>query len=58
MSAEEVAKAEQAAAQNLVTESVSELNDISNVLSDLTDAGVALTAEDVCRLPLEPKTAT
>ena len=53
MSAEEAAEAEQAAAQNLVTESVSALNDVANVLSGLTDAGVALTAEDVCRLPLE-----
>jgi len=57
MSAEEAAEAEQAAAQNLVTESVSALNDVANVLSGLTDAGVALTAEDVCRLPLESKTA-
>jgi hypothetical protein len=57
MSAEEAAEAEQAAAQNLVTESVSALNDVANVLSGLTDAGVALTAEDVCRLLLESKTA-
>ena len=58
MSAEEEAKAEQAAAQNLVKSAASALNDVANVLSGLTDAGVALTAEDVWRLPLESKTAT
>lgn len=58
MSAEEAAKAEQAAAQNLVSESVDALKDVANVLAGLTGAGVALTAEDVRRLPLEPKTTT
>ena len=58
MSAEEAARAEQEAAQELVTESVNALNEVANVLSGLTEAGAALTAEDVCRLPLESMTAS
>lgn len=58
MSAEEAARAEQEAAQALVTESVDALNEVANVLSGLTEAGAALTAEDVCRLPLESMAAS
>ena len=58
MSAEEAAKAEQEEAQKLVEDSVNALNNVANVLSGLTEAGAALTAEDVCRLPLESVTAS
>ena len=53
-SAEEAAKAK----QELVEDSVNALNNVADVLSGLTEAGAALTAEDVCRLPLESMTAS
>ena len=57
-SAEEAAKAKQEEAQKLVEDSVNALNNVADVLSGLTEAGAALTAEDVCRLPLESVTAS